>query len=89
MSALVFTDHALRRTYSRSICDSAIQAALDFGRRYWNQGRMVYRLDRRSIEKASERGVKLHKHEGIHVVLTPDGVVATVYRNRKCKRLPR
>ena len=89
MSALLYTDHAMRRRYGRSISDDAINATLDFGRRYWNHGSMVYRLDRRSVAKAKEQGHNIREHEGIHVVLSRDGIILTAYRNRNCKRLPR
>ena len=89
MSALLYTDHAMRRRFGRSISDDAINATLDFGRRYWNHGSLVYRLDRRSIAKAKEQGFNIRQHEGIHVVLSQDGIILTAYRNRSCKRMPR
>ena len=33
--------------------------------------------------------VTMLEHEGIHVVLSRDGIILTAYRNRNCKRLPR
>lgn len=89
MSALVYSEHAIRRSFGRSISEDAVEATLDYGRRYWNHGSLVFRLDRRSVAKAKAQGVNLHAHEGIHVVLSPDGIVLTAYRNRNCKRLPR
>lgn len=89
MSALIYSEHAIRRSYGRSISGEAVEATLDYGRFYWNQGSMVYRLDRRSIAKAKSQGVNLQAHEGIHVVLSSDGIVLTAYRNRNCKRMPR
>ena len=84
-----FTDHAWRRISGRRIPTEGIEATIVYGRRYWNQGREVYRLDRRSIQSAQKQGVCLKKYEGIHVVLGTSGEVVTAYRNRTCKRLPR
>lgn len=89
MEDLLITNHAWRRISGRRIRREGIMAALKYGRRYWNQGRVVYRLDRRCVQKASYDGVKIHAHEGIHVVLGDDGQVVTAYRNRQGKRLPR
>ena len=84
-----FSDHAWSRISARRIRKDAIVAAMSYGRRYWNEGRIVYRLDRRSVKKAAKMGLKLQRYEGIHVVLGDDGRVVTAYRNRNGKRVPR
>ena len=84
-----FTDHAWKRISSRRIPKEGIEAAIMYGRRYWNQGREVYRLDRRSVQHAKKQGFCLRQYEGIHVILGESGEVVTAYRNRTCKRLPR
>ena len=89
MSPSDFTLHAWRRISSRSITEEGIEAAIIHGRRYWNQGREVFRLDRRSVQKAKQFGVHLQAYEGIHVVLGADGDIITAYRNRTGKRIPR
>ena len=89
MSPSDFTIHAWRRISSRSITEEGIEATLVYGRRYWNQGREVYRLDRRSISKAKRCGVNIQQYEGVHVVIGDAGQIVTAYRNRKGKRIPR
>ena len=89
MSPRDFTYHAWRRISGRRIPGEGIDAALAYGRRYWNQGREVYRLDKRSIQKALKQGVHLQAFEGIHVIVGDNGELITAYRNRKGKRLPR
>ena len=92
MSPSDYTYHAWRRISGRSISQDGIEAALTYGRCYLNQGRTIYRLDRRSIKKAISKGVEsslLHSFEGIHVVIGEEGEIVTVYRNRKGKRVPR
>ena len=89
MSPSEFTLHAWRRISGRSISEEGIEAALVHGRRYWNQGREVYRLDRRSIRKAKQFGLQLDAFEGIHVVVGNNGEIITVYRNKTGKKIPR
>ena len=89
MEELLISNHAWRRISGRRIRRAGIMATIRYGRRYWNQGRVVYRLDRRCVRKAQDEGVSLQDHEGIHVVLGDDGKVVTAYRNRQGKRLPR
>ena len=89
MENLLITSHAWKRISGRRICEKGIFAAIEHGRRYWNHGRLVYRLDRRCISKARGRGLDLQQYEGIHVVLGDEGQVVTVYKNKQCKRLPR
>ena len=89
MSPSDFTLHAWKRVSGRSISSEGIDAALVYGRRYWNQGREVYRLDRRSIQKAKRMGVELQQFEGVHVVIGNEGRIVTAYRNKKGKRIPR
>ena len=92
MSPSQFTYHAWRRISSRSIPEEGIEAAIEYGRYYRNQGRAVYRLDRRSIQKARQNGadsIRLRAYEGIHVVIGNQGEIVTVYRNKTGKRVPR
>lgn len=89
MSPSDFSLHAWRRISSRSISEDGINAAIVYGRRYWNQGREVYRLDKRSISKAKSYGLNLQEFEGVHVIVGENGEVVTAYRNRKGKKIPR
>ena len=88
-SDIEISEHAWRRITARRIRKDAIVATLTHGRRYWNEGRQVFRLDRRSVQKAQRIGCNLSRFEGVHVVLGDDGRVVTAYRNRNGKRVPR
>ena len=83
------TTHALKRADARRITPAAIHAALRWGRRLWSHGDLIYRLDRRSIKRAAVAGCDVYAHEGVTVVVTLDGVVRTVWRNRAPKRVQR
>lgn len=87
--ALTFTAHGARRSSQRRLSRAAISAALDWGRMVRSHGDQIYRLDRRSVSRARAAGVLVDKHEGVTVVLTPDGRVRTAYRNRQPKRIRR
>ena len=89
MSPSDFTLHAWRRISGRSISQAGIEATLVHGRRYWNQGREVYRLDRRSVLKAKKLGINLGDYEGIHVVIGNNGDIVTAYRNKTGRKIPR
>ena len=88
-SDIEISEHAWRRITARRIRKDAIVATISHGRRYWNEGRLVYRLDRRSVQRAARMGFRLEKYEGVHVVMGDDGRVVTAYRNRNGKRVPR
>ncbi len=86
---LVFTRHGHMRSDSRRVSRPQIRATLRWGRRYYSFGDRVYRLDRRSVAKARERGVRLDDFEGTTVVVTPDGTIRTCWKNRNPSRIRR
>lgn len=81
--------HAIRRAAARRIPSAAIDAALSWGRAYRSHADEVFRLDRRSLQQAARAGVRLDAYEGITVVVTPDGTVRTIWRNRRPARIRR
>lgn len=84
---LPFTPHAAIRRGSRRIPAEAIAAAIQWGRRYRSHQDLVWRLDRRTVQQARRAGVRVDQYEGVTVVLTPGGVVRTVWRNRTPRRI--
>ena len=86
---LSYTSHAALRSGSRRIPEEAITAAICWGRRYRSHRDLVWRLDRRMVERARRAGVRLEHYEGVTVILTMGGVVRTVWRNRNPRRICR
>ncbi|MFZ5476675.1 MAG: hypothetical protein ACOZNI_07870 [Myxococcota bacterium] len=81
--------HAIRRASARRIPAAAIDAALSWGRAYRSHADEVFRLDRRSVRLAARDGVRLDAYEGVTVVVTPDGTIRTIWRNRRPSRIRR
>ncbi len=86
---IFFTYHGLHRADARGISGHAIDATRRWGRRMWSHGDQVFRLDRRCVERARMAGVRIDQHEGVTVVLSPDGRVKTTFRNRNPRRIIR
>lgn len=81
--------HARVRLDARGVSMDALEAALRWGRRGWSQGALRYRLDRRSVDTARRQGVRVDAHEGTTVILSPSGLVLTIWRNRQPHRIRR
>ena len=86
---ITYSHHARRRADARSISAAAIDATLSWGRRSWSHGDRVFRLDRRTVERARVDGVRIDQHEGVTVVLSADGTIKTTFRNRTPRRILR
>lgn len=86
---LSLSQHARERADARSISPAAIAAAIGHGRRFRSHGAWAYRLDRRSLAEAEQRGLQLTSFEGVHVIVSDDGTVITVFRNRRPRRVRR
>jgi hypothetical protein len=84
-----FTAHARLRLAQRGISLAAIDATLAWGRSFFARGVEFFRLDRRSVEEAMERGFDVSAYEGTHVVVGHGGIVVTTYRNRSGRRVRR
>ena len=87
--SLDLSQHAVERADARSIPRAAIAAVIGHGRRYRSHGAWAYRLDRRSLAAAGIRGRELSAFEGVHVIVSDEGTVITVYRNRRGRRVRR
>jgi hypothetical protein len=82
-----FTKHAEIRANARRLSYQAVAAVLEFGRRVFTRGAMIYAIGRREVERFARRGIDLSEYEGIQVVCSPGGTLITVYRNRDFSRL--
>lgn len=76
------TTHAALRMQQRGIGADGLQAALAYGRRIRAKGLTFCVLGRKEVQRQAERGVDLRDFEGLQVLLSHDGAVVTVYRNR-------
>lgn len=88
MQELASTDHANWRMASRAISESAIEAAMNFGRCFWaGRGCLAWHLGRRAVTRARRRHrVKLEAYKDIAVIVSPSGAVITV---EHCPKPPR
>lgn len=81
--------HAQLRVAQRGVSLAAVDATLAWGRSFFARGVEVFRLDRRSVEEAMERGFDVSAFEGTHVLVGRGGTVVTTYRNRSARRVRR
>jgi hypothetical protein len=82
----VVTKHAASRMAGRHIPLAAIDAARQFGRRFYIRGAVVWALGRKEIEHL---GRQFERLQGIQVVCSHDGAVLTVYKNTDLRGLRR
>ena len=78
----VLTKHAEERMATRGLRVNAINAALAFGRVVYVRGADIYAIGRKEIARYAEEGIDLSAYDGVQVVVTADGAILTVYRNR-------
>ena len=78
---LTFTQHGQRRSQQRGVSHNQVTATLEWGQRYrQNQGRSIYYLGQRQVEKAAKAGEDVRGFERTAVVLSESGIVITVMR---------
>lgn len=78
---VLLTNHAKERMARRGLRSDAIHAALAYGRVVAVRGADIYAIGRKEIAYYAEQGIDLSTYDGVQVVTT-QGVVLTVYRNR-------
>ncbi|MCP3169963.1 DUF4258 domain-containing protein [Myxococcus qinghaiensis] len=76
------TNHAKERMATRGLRADAIDATLAYGRVVYVRGADIYAIGRREIARYTEEGIDLSAYNGVQVVVTADGAILTVYRNR-------
>ena len=78
-----FTQHARRRSARRNVAPDAVDYVLAYGRMIQRTGAMFYFLGRRDIPPCDRRASWASRLEGSIVIVSPDGAVITIYRNRR------
>jgi hypothetical protein len=76
------TNHAKERMATRGLRAEAIDAALAYGRVVYVRGADIFAIGRKEIAHYAKEGVDLSAYDGVQVVVTADGTILTVYRNR-------
>jgi hypothetical protein len=76
------TNHAKERMATRGLRANAIDAALAYGRVVHIRGADIYAIGRKEIARCAKEGIDLSAYDGVQVVVTADGAILTVYRNR-------
>lgn len=80
--ALTLTHHAKERMAVRGLRLDALDAVLTYGRVVYTRGADIYAIGRKEIARYAREGVDLAAYDGIQVVVTSDGIILTIYRNR-------
>ena len=79
--------HALQRMRQRRISESAIRAALEYGRVVHVRGAAIHAIGRKEVFRLRRRAIDVSEHEGVQVVCARDGTILTAYRNRDFRNL--
>jgi hypothetical protein len=74
--------HARERMATRGLRADAVDAALAYGRIACVRGAEIYAIGRKEVARYAKEGVDLAAYDGVQVVVTVDGTILTVYRNR-------
>jgi hypothetical protein len=83
------SQHALDRMDARGLPAEAVRSTLAYGRAVWTRGACVHVIGRKEVRRYRRAGLDLAPYEGVHVVVSPEGTVLTVYRNRDLRGLRR
>ena len=83
---MCLTAHAARRTARRNIAPEALEYVLTYGRRIQRTGVTFYFLGRRDVPAADRKASWATRLEGTVVLLSKDGALITVYRQRNALR---
>jgi hypothetical protein len=82
----ILTRHAQTQMGRRGIPEDAVAAALAHGRKVHTRGAVIFAIGRKEIAR-EQAGVDLSHFDGVQVVVSLEGVVITVYRNRDFRQL--
>ncbi len=82
-SVASFTRHARRRSARRNVAPDAVDYVLAHGRMIQRTGALFYFLGRRDIPPCDRRASWVSRLEGSIVIVSSDGDVITIYRNRR------
>lgn len=82
-SSLVYSYHAAHRATLRSITPADLAYILTYGRAIQRTGVSFYFLARKDIRDAGSRVGWARRLEGTVILVSKDGAIITIYRNRK------
>ena len=78
--------HAMKRMYRRGLNLDLIAETLSRGEVNYDRGAKHFRIGRRTAAEIRAEGGPADRLEGLHVIVSTDGNVLTVYRNRDFRR---
>lgn len=81
------TRHGYERAKQRGLKATAAALILRYGRKTYHQGAIYYSIGRKEITKYRHICPRLSCLEGYHLVMSMQGVIVTVLRNKKFKIL--
>ena len=82
-TSAILSRHAGRRTARRNIEPEALEYVLTYGRRIQRTGVTFYFLGRRDVPAADHKASWASRLEGTVALVSSDGQLITVYRQRK------
>jgi hypothetical protein len=78
--------HAQHRMFSRGLSPDLVEAVLTHGEVFHDRGALHFRVGRRVTKELKKRGIDAQRLEGLHVIVSDDGLILTVYRNHQFRR---
>ena len=87
LSSYVFSAHARQRMAERRVTELEVDSVLRYGRVFYKAGARIYTVGRREALGLPLSERQRRSTEGIQVVLSDDGHVLSVYRNRNLHKL--
>jgi hypothetical protein len=82
----VLSNHARRRSAQSNLCDADVDLVCRYGILERRTGVRFYFMRKREVKRYRGLEPRLDKLEGLVMVMSPDGVVITFYRNSKALR---
>lgn len=79
--------HAAKRMQQRRISEQAVFITLLYGREVYIRDACICVIGQKEVQKCRRHGLDLTAHAGVHVVLSSNGAVMTVYRNANLRGL--
>ena len=82
----MLSKHAQRRSAQSNLCEQDVDLVCRYGVLERRTGVRFYFVRRREVDRYRAVEPRLDKLDGIVMVMSPDGVVITFYRNSKALR---
>lgn len=84
---LQLTQHASLRSQQRSISLPTIDLVTTYGRKIHARGATFMVVGRKEVDRYQGMGIDLSQAQGVHVVLSTEGQVITMYRNHDLRNI--